>query len=329
MSALPRVLSTHRLHPSAEARIAETADLRFASALDESTLIREGRESEIIIVRAPLPAAVFADAPSLRAAIRHGAGVDMIPLDAATAAGVLVANVPGANARSVAEYALFAALALARRFRALDGDLRRAGWPAARAHADLTREIVGRTLGLVGFGAVGRTLAGMAAALGLGVLATNRSGRPMPPPVEARDLDTVLAESDILVLACPLTEETRGLIDRPRLALMKPGAILINVARGPVVEEASLVEALATGHLGGAALDVFATQPLPADHAFFRFDNVLLTPHLAGITADSMERMGHAVAEEAARILAGGLPHSFVNPEVEAAYRARFPASAG
>ena len=139
------------------------------------------------------------------------------------------------------------------------------------------------------------------------------------------DVRVTMASADVVVLCLPLNEETRGLIDRRRIAAMKPGAHLINVARGPVVEEAALVDALAAGRLGGAALDVFAEQPLPPGHAFFGLPNVILTPHLAGITADSMERMGVGAAEETERILAGDLPRNFVNPEVERAYRLRFP----
>jgi len=164
------------------------------------------------------------------------------------------------------------------------------------------------------------------AGFGMEVVATNRTGRPMPPPVGARGLDALLAESDVVVLACPLTEETRGLIDARRLALMKPGALLINVARGPVVEEAALVAALAEGRLGGAALDVFETQPLSLEHPLFGLPNVILTPHLAGITEPSMARMGLGVAAEVQRILQGQMPSNFVNPEVEPAYRRRFPA---
>ncbi len=127
------------------------------------------------------------------------------------------------------------------------------------------------------------------------------------------------------VLACPLTDETRGMIAAPQLAQMKRGAFLINVSRGPVVVELDLVAALAGGHLGGAALDVFATQPLPPDHPFFKFDNVILTPHLAGITDEAMARMGLGGGEDAIRILDGGLPVNLVNPSAVEAYRKRFP----
>jgi D-3-phosphoglycerate dehydrogenase / 2-oxoglutarate reductase len=322
---LPVILSTHALHPRAEALLAEVGTLRIASALDEATLQREGREAEILIVRAPVPAALFGQAPALRAAIRHGAGVDMIPLDAATAAGVLVANVPGVNARSVAEYVLMAALMLSRRMMPIDRDLRTEGWLAGRDHAVRARELCGQTMGLVGFGAVGRAVADLAGrGLGMRLLATSRRGGPYGEGVETASLDQILAESDFVTLCVPLTEETRGLIGRERLARMRPGAMLINVARGAVVDEAALLDALQTGRLAGAALDVFASQPLTRDHPLLTLPGVVLTPHLAGITEESMERMGVGAAEEARRILAGDLPVNLVNPDAVSLYRGRF-----
>ncbi len=323
MTAL--VYATHRLHARAEAAIGRLAEMRFASALDAETLAREAEPADIVVVRAPLPEALFDRARRLRAAIRHGAGVDMIPLEAATRCGVLVANVPGANARSVAEYVILAALALARRFRDIDADLRLRGWSAARAHAEATIEIAGRTIGIVGFGAVGRAVAAIAAGgFGMRVLAAQR--RPgVIPGVEVRSLDELLAESDIVVLCCPLTEETRGMVGQERLARMKPASVLVNVSRGAVVDEAALVAALSEGRIGGAALDVFAAQPLAPDHPLLGLGNVILTPHLAGITEPSMERMGMAVATEVERVLSGAAPANFVNPAAEATYRRRFP----
>jgi D-3-phosphoglycerate dehydrogenase len=297
-----------------------------ASALDAPTLIRESRDAEIVIVRAPLPAALFDGVHRIRAAIRHGAGLDMIPVEAATAAGVLVANVPAVNARSVAEHVVFACLALLRRFRMMDRDLRTKGWFGGRDHANLTHELSGRSLGIVGMGAVGRQLAGMAHhGFGLEVSGNSRSGLGFPDFVRSVDLDTLVAESDIVVLACPLTPETTGLISAARIASMRPGAILVNVSRGPVVDDAALIAALRDGRLLGAALDVFSTQPLPADHPYLGLDNVIVTPHMAGITEESMMRMGIGAAEESLRVLAGDLPLNFRNPQVEPAYRERFP----
>lgn len=322
----PLVLSTHPLHPQAEAKLDGAARLTIASALDADTLAREAEAAEIVIVRAPLPASLFERATRLRAAVRHGAGLDMIPVEAATAAGVLVANVPGVNARTVAEHVLFVAMALLRRFRMVDRDLRAAGWLAGRAHAVATNELFGRTIGIVGMGNIGRTVADIATrGFGLDVIANSRNPRSVPDTIPYREIDALVAESDIVVLCCPLTAETRGLIDARRLARMKRQAILINVARGPVIDEAALVAALQKERIGGAALDVFETQPLPADHPLLALDNVVLTPHMAGITEESMARMGLGAVEECLRVLAGELPVNFCNPEVEPRYRSRFP----
>jgi D-3-phosphoglycerate dehydrogenase / 2-oxoglutarate reductase len=322
----PVIFSTHPLHSRAEEILRAHGDLVVASALDPVALAAEGRDADVIIVRANLPETLFASPPRLRAAIRHGAGLDMIPVEAATAAGVLVANVPGANARTVAEHVIFASLALLRRFRRVDRDLRGKGWLAGREHATLTNELSGRTIGIVGMGAVGREVAAIARhGFGMVVLAHTRSPRALPDYVLSCALDDLVAESDVIVLCVPLSAETRGLMSAARIAAMKPGAILINVARGPVVDDDALVSALREGRIGGAALDVFSTQPLPPDHPFFAFDNLLITPHMAGITEESMERMGVGAAQEAVRVLAGELPVNLRNPEAVEKYRARFP----
>jgi D-3-phosphoglycerate dehydrogenase len=324
---MPLIYSTHTLHPRAEEILSGAGTLVVASALDAATLLDEGRKADIIIVRAPLPPALFEAAPRLRAAIRHGAGLDMIPVEAATAAGVLVANVPGVNARTVAEHVFFAAMAVLRRFRAMDGDLRRKGWLAGRAHSDLTHELAGRTLGIVGFGNVGREIMRIGRhGFGLDIIVNSRTAKSVPPDARFVSVDELVAEADIVVLSCPLTPETTGLLSRERIARMKPTAIVVNVSRGPVIDETALVAALREGRIGGAALDVFATQPLPPDHPFFSFDNVIITPHMAGITEESMMRMGTGAAGETIRVLANDFPVNLRNPEAIDRYRTRFPA---
>lgn len=323
---MPRILSTHPLHPRASAMLAGASRLVVASALDGRTLAAEAKDADIVIVRAPLPAELFDGAAKLRAAIRHGAGLDMIPVEAATAAGVLVANVPAVNARSVAEHVMFVTLALLRRFRMVDRDLRAKGWLAGRDHANANTELAGKTIGIVGLGAVGQAVGHIAAhGFDLNVVATTRSMRPAPDKVGFLSIDALVEQSDIVVLCCPLTPETRGLISRERISRMKPNALLINVSRGPVVDDDALIEALHKGSIGGAALDVFATQPLPPNHPYFGFDNVIVTPHMAGITEESMMRMGVGAAGEALLVLANKLPVNLRNPEVTAHYRRRFP----
>ena len=307
--------------------LAAHGELVIASAIDPVTIADEAREADIVIVRANLPPILFERATRLRAAVRHGAGLDMIPVDAATRAGVLVANVPGANARTVAEHVMWTSMALLRKFRSVDGDLRQKGWLAGRDHAVAGHDLSGRRMGIIGFGAVGRNVGEIAAkGFGLDVIVNTRTRRELPAHVRHASVDELVAASDIVVLCCPLTPETTGLINRERIGRMKPGALLINVSRGPVVEDEALIEALSAEQLGGAALDVFATQPLPPDHPYFRFDNVIITPHMAGITEESMMRMGIGAAEETIRVLSGELPVNFCTPEVLERYRLRFPA---
>ncbi|PDT53501.1 MULTISPECIES: NAD(P)-dependent oxidoreductase [Sinorhizobium] len=321
------IFSTHPLHRDAEAMLKAAADLRVASAPDPETLLREGEGAAIVIVRAPIPPAFFEETAALRAAVRHGAGLDMIPYDAATAAGVLIANVPAVNAPTVAEHVFMVTLALLRRFRPLDRDLRSRGWGAGRVHADRALDLAGRTMGIIGMGNVGKAVFRVAKhGFGLEIVANSRSPESLPGGVRFLSVDDLVSTSDIVVLCCPLTPETTGLLSRERIAGMKPGAILVNVARGPVVDDAALIEALELGRIGGAALDVFSAQPLPLEHPYFRLDNVIVTPHLAGITDESMMRMGTGAAAEAIRILKGELPVSLRNPEVAEHYRRRFPA---
>lgn len=322
----PVIFSTHPLHPEPTALLQGHGKLVVATAVDAVTLADEGRNADIVIVRANLPPVLFERAKRLRAAIRHGAGLDMIPVEAATKAGVLVANVPGANARTVAEHVLWTSMALLRKFRLVDRDLRKIGWLAGREHANDGSDLSGRTMGIIGFGAVGRHVADIAAkGFGLDVVVNSRAPRDLPDHVRFASVDELVEASDIVVLCCPLTLETSGLIGRERIQRMKPGALLINVSRGPVVDDAALIEALSAGRIGGAALDVFSTQPLPPEHPYLGFDNVIVTPHMAGITGESMLRMGLGAAEEAIRVLSGELPVNLRNAEVVEHYRRRFP----
>jgi len=324
----PAIFSTHPLHPQVAAALAEIGPLTVASAPDPDAILAESAGARFVVVRAPIPEALVAREPGLSALVRHGAGLDMIPVDAATRAGVLVANVPGANARTVAEHVIWSAMALLRRYPAVCADLAAGGWEAGRAHAPRGREISGRVLGVVGMGNVGRALAGMAArGFGMEVLCHTRSPDAAPPGVTPVPLTEMLAAADIVALCCPLTEATRGLIGAAELAAMRPGAVLVNVARGPVVDQAALLEALGSGHLGGAALDVFDGQPLPRDHPLIGRPDVIATPHMAGITEESMRRMGEGVVAEIRRIAAGRLPENLVNPDAVPAWRARLARS--
>ena len=323
---MSRVLLTQEIHPLAQARLAQLGEVVVAPDTSADALRRCALGCAVVVVRAQLPIDIFDAAPSLIGAVRHGAGVDMIPIDAATARGVLVANVPGVNATSVAEHVLLSMIQLARQRAPMSAQLRSngaAGWARARALADAGVELAGRTVGLIGYGHVGRAIARMCSqGLGMQVLVHTRSELTEGAAWAKREhLPELLQCSDFVVLACPLTPQTRGLIGASQLALMRPGAFLINVARGAVVQEAALIEALRANRLAGAALDVFDVQPLPEHHPYRHMEQVLITPHVAGITADSMLRMGYAAAQAVDQLLQGKVPSNCINPQAEEAFR--------
>ncbi|VFR24457.1 D-3-phosphoglycerate dehydrogenase [plant metagenome] len=316
MSDQPAILLTNPIHPDARALLSPHARLVLAPDTAPDTLKRLAAEAEGIIVRAMLPPDIFENVPRLRGVVRHGVGLDMIPVEAATARRIPVANVPGSNTTAVVEYALSAILTLRRRVARMDDLMRREGWAAARALADDTQEIEGSTCGIIGLGAIGSQLARKAQALGLRVLGATPHPDTLPEGVVAASLEDLLARADIVVLCCPLTEATRGMIDAQAIARMRPGALLINVARGPIVDAQALGDALRAGRLGGAALDVHAVQPLALDHPLRDCPNLVLTPHVAGITATSMRNMSMGAAEQMLAILRGERPRHLVNPAI-------------
>jgi D-3-phosphoglycerate dehydrogenase / 2-oxoglutarate reductase len=324
---VPRILLTQSIHPQAQARLAELGEVVVAPDISAETLRASAIGCAVVMVRAQLPADIFEAAPSLVGAVRHGAGVDMIPIEAATAHGVLVANVPGVNANAVAEHVLRSMLQLARRSAAVAAPLaaaRSAGWAHARALADSGFELRGRTVGVVGFGHVGQAIVRICVqGFGMRALAHTRSALPEGAVAQRASLDELLAQSDFVILACPLTDATRGLVGAAQLALMRPSAFLINVARGPVVNEAALIAALRTSRIAGAALDVFDTQPLPDAHPFWQLPQVIVTPHIAGLTEDAMVTMGVQAALAVEYLLRGDVPPHCINPEAVPAFRRR------
>ncbi len=327
MPPRPVVLLTNPIHPEPAASIAAVAEVRVAAATDPASLVAAGRDADVVIVRSPLPPELFALATRLRGAIRHGAGVDMIPVEEASRHGIAVANAPGTNAVSVAEFALGQMLALSHRLTRIDSTMRRQGWSVARQLSDGALELAGRTVGVLGVGAIGEELARMCHfGLRMRVVGYRPSARPMPEFVHAASVDELFSSADVVVLCCPLNDTTRGLVGERLLGRMKPGAFLVNVSRGAVVDEAALIAALRDGRIAGAALDVFAVQPLTPDSPLLQFENVIVSSHLAGITQDSMKRMGECVARQTLELLDGRLPTHFVNPEARSQVLARLEA---
>jgi D-3-phosphoglycerate dehydrogenase len=239
---------------------------------------------------------------------------------AATARGIAVANLPGSNTNAVAEYVMSALMHLRRPLYRLDKGLRNDGWNAARPAADGFTELSTTALGILGVGTIGRHLAGIARdGLGMKVLGTSRRKGSLPAGIEEVSLQDLFARSDAIAVCCALTDETRGMVSRELIGRMKPSAVLVNVSRGAVIETAALIDALRSQKIGGAVLDVFDVQPLPADDALFDCPNLLLTPHTAGITATSGRAMAVGSAEEMLRILRGETPLNLVNPAYKAA----------
>lgn len=226
------IFSTHRLHPDAEAMLKAASDLRVASAPDPETLLREGRVRRLSSC-APDTARLLrkCTGPARRSPARCGARHD--PYDAATAAGVLIANVPAVNAPTVAEHVFMVTLALLRQFRPMDRDLRNMGWSTGRAHSDRALDLAGRIMGVIGMGNVGKAVFRIAKyGFQLEIVANSRSPESLPDGVRFLSVDDLLSTADIVVLCCPLTPKTTGLLSRERIARMKPGAILVNVSRG-------------------------------------------------------------------------------------------------
>lgn len=321
---MPRVLLTDPIDASGEELLrARGAEVVLAPEGSADTVKRLAAEADAVIIRSKLPDDIFEAAPSLRAVTIHGTGTDLVPLASASERGVLVANLPGVNAQSVAEYCVMAMLMLARNIASITTAMRTRPWDEARLLAMPAREVGGLTAGIVGVGAIGRRVAEICQrGLGMRVLGHQRRLDRLPPEAQGADLDDLVAQSDFVLIACPLTPETHHLFAEARLAAMKSTAWLINVGRGPVVDEAALIEALHGRKIAGAMLDVYEHYRIQEGHPLFALGNVILTPHLAGSTRDSRARTSVRAADETLRMLAGERPVNLVNPEAWGRHRA-------
>jgi (S)-sulfolactate dehydrogenase len=296
----PAVEALRRRHDVvADATLVDRRDALVAAVADADALIVRNRTR--------VDAALIAAAPRLVVVGRLGVGLDNIDVAACSRRGIGVVPATGANALAVAEYVIGTAMLLLRGAYRASAEVAAGRWP--RAALSEGREIHGKTLGLVGFGGIGRLTAGMARALGMRVVAHDPAIDPNAPlwresAVEPLALDEVFATADIVSLHVPLVESTRNLADARRLALMKPDAILVNTARGGIVDEAALAAALRARRVGAAAIDVFADEPLAAGSPLADAPNLLLTPHIAGVTAESNARVSAMIAERVGEILA-------------------------
>ncbi|NUU03377.1 hydroxyacid dehydrogenase [Herbaspirillum robiniae] len=237
---------------------------------------------------------------ALRVISKHGTGIDTIDSRAAQERGIAVRAAAGANAPAVAEHTWALVFACAKNVVGLDGRMRAGHWDKS-THKSL--ELQGRTIGLVGLGAIGRRVAATALSLGMRVIAHDPYAKEAPAGVQLADLDAVFAQADVLSLHCPLTAENRHMINAQSIARMKDGAILVNTARGGLVDEQALVAALASGKLRAAGLDSFEKEPFAAPHPLQQVGNVVLSPHIGGVTEDAYIAMGTGAADNVLAVL--------------------------
>ncbi|WP_063726551.1 phosphoglycerate dehydrogenase [Streptomyces sp. RTd22] len=277
-------------------------------ALPTAELLSYAAEADALIVGMdPITAEVMDAAPRLKVIAKHGVGVDTIDVAAARARAIPVVCAPGSNSRAVAEYTFGLLLSATRSLAASHTAVAAGGWPKL-----FGPELHGKTLGIVGFGRIGRLLAGYARAFGMELLAHDpyvSEDDVRAHGAEPAALDALLERADAVSLHTPPDPSGTPLLDRARLAAMKPGAVLVNAARGGLVDEHALADLLGSGHLGAAALDAFSTEPLPADHPLRAAPRTLLTSHMAACTPEANQAMGAMVAEDVVRVLAGEKPH--------------------
>ncbi|MEQ9814744.1 MAG: D-glycerate dehydrogenase [Azospirillaceae bacterium] len=306
MADPPIFVATRRLTPDVEARLARDYDFRGNPDEDNpvtgEALLRKLQGADVLITTASdrfdagfvdrLPA-------SLRMVGHFGIGTDGIPVAAIRERGLAISNTPSTATDDVADLAMGLIVATARRFAEGDRLVRAGAWRGITINFMLGQRVAGKRLGLVGFGAIGQALARRARGFGMSVAYTARNPRPETEAelgASRTPLDDLLATSDVVVLACPLTPATHHLIDQAALARMKPDALLINVARGPVVDEAALVAALQAGRIAGAGLDVYEFEPAVTE-ALKALDNTVLLPHLGTASLDARNAMGFTLAD--------------------------------
>lgn len=313
-----------------QALVDEITDLQInllgRPSATEDELIAAGADADALCVstREAVTRRVLENLPNTKVISRYGVGLDNVDLDAAAENNIVVTHYPGYCTSEVADHAMSMVLALNRRLVEQDRSLREGDWvkfgPATRTILKGTvpalREL---TLGIIGFGRIGQAVAERARPFGLKLIAADPYQDPAVMEahgVESVTLDTLLARADLITIHCPLTPETRGLINGAALAKMKPTAFLVNTARGPIIDLPALAAALANGKLAGAALDVVDPEPLPADSPFYKMDNVILTPHSAYYSERSVELVRRETLMEAIEVLRGRRPRTVANPDV-------------
>ena len=310
----PVVLIADQLAQSTVGALGDQVEGRWVDGPDRPKLLEAVADADALLVRSAttVDAEVIAAAPRLKIIARAGVGLDNVDVDAATAAGVLVVNAPTSNIHSAAEHALALMLAAARQIPAADATLRDKTWKRSAFNGT---ELFGKTVGVVGLGRIGQLVAQRLAAFGTHVIAYD----PYVPParaaqlgIELLPLDDVLARADFISVHLPKTKETAGLLGAEALARTKPGVIIVNAARGGLIDEHALADAIRSGHVRAAGLDVYATEPC-TDSPLFDLPQAVVTPHLGASTSEAQDRAGTDVAESVKLALAGEFVPDAVN----------------
>jgi len=309
------VLLPETIDPAGPESIADIATFTSIGEYDDrdAFLADCGRFEAMVVRVTELSAAVFEAADALEVVAKHGAGLDNVDIPAATEHGVIVCNTPGVNARSVAEHALTLVLVTRNRVLAADRHLETGGWDR---HRFTSRELAGDTLGLFGFGDIARELVDVASGLNLEWIAydpfVDRSAAPDRVTMVG-SVAQLFARSDLVSVHAPLTDDTYHAIGESELGALGPEGAIVNTARGGIVDETELRDALKAGELGAAGLDVFEREPPSADNPLLARDDVVTTPHIGGLTEEALERMSRGAAANVRTVYEGGLPESTVN----------------
>ncbi len=331
-SQRPRVFVTRHLSGPALERLAQASDVEvWPEELPPSReeLARKAQQSDALLTLLTdrVDAALLDTVPDLLVISNMATGFDNIDVPGATAHGVLVTRTPGVLSETTADFAFALLLSAARRVVEGDRSARGGRWQTWGPETLLGQDVYGATLGIVGLGGIGREVAQRAGGFGMRVLYTGRSRKPDAERelnVEFRALDELLRESDFVSLHAPLTPQTKHLINARTLRLMKPTAMLVNTGRGPLVDQAALYEALRSGVIAAAALDVTDPEPMSPDDPLLTLPNVIVTPHIASASVATRSQMALLAAENLLTALSGEIPRHTVNPQVGDAWRQRF-----
>lgn len=316
----PLVVLGGAIHPDGMKQLEAEARVVVTDAETEAGMLAAAKEAAGILFRSKpnCTRGLMAACPDLKVVGRHGVGLDIVDLGAATELGIAVVHAPGSNSNSVAEHAIMLMLACAKQAVVVDQRTRKADWGKGRWQGLL--EMHGKTLGIIGVGNIGRRVARIGAALGMRVIGydkyvpheelRNRGLEPMP------DMAAVLRQADVVTCHTPHTPETHHMINAQAVTQMKDGVIFINTSRGKTQDEAALLAGLESGKIRAAGIDVFEEEPASSDNRLFQLDNVIVSPHIAGVTRETMRAMALQVTAEMLRVLRGEKPHGLGNPDL-------------